>query len=175
MGFSSVEDDMRRALVLIASVVLALAGCAPSPEGFRKGSVEDCGGVAVVVNYGILSDESVTTCVEFETPEALGRDLVAFAGFELEGTETYGDQVICRVNGLPSEQEPFTVAGEEPHSETCADMPPAFGYWALWVKESESAEWAYAEEGIGTLPLTPGMTVGIVFSSGGETPVPSDP
>lgn len=175
MGFSSVEDDMGRALVLTASMVIALTGCASAPEGFQEGSVEDCGGVTVVVNFGILSDEHETVCVEFESPEAIGLDVVGFAGFEVEGTETYGDQVICRVNGLPSEQEPFTVVGEEPHSETCADMPPAFGYWALWVKESESAEWAYAEEGISTLPVTPGMTVGMVFSSGGETPVPSDP
>jgi hypothetical protein len=78
------------------------------------------------------------------------------------------------VNGLPSESEPFEVEGEDPYLETCADMPPAFGYWALWVKDSGQSEWAYAEEGIATLAVTPGMTVGLVFSTAGETPVPTD-
>jgi len=76
---------------------------------------------------------------------------------------------------LPSESEPFVVDGEDPHLESCADMPPVFAYWALWVKSDADAEWAYAEEGVATLPLEPGMTVGLVFSTGGETPVPSDP
>jgi hypothetical protein len=96
------------------------------------------------------------------------------AGYEIEGTATYGDQVVCRVNDAPSESDPFVVEGEEPHSETCADMPPAFGYWALWVQSEPGAEWAYAEEGVGTLPVEPGQTLGLVFSTGGETPTPTD-
>jgi len=75
---------------------------------------------------------------------------------------------------LPSEDEVFVVEGEDPHLESCADMPPAFGYWALWVKSDGDGEWSYAEEGVATLTVKPGMTVGLAFSTGGETPVPSD-
>ena len=101
-------------------------------------------------------------------------DVLRFAGITTEGTDTYGDQVVCRVNGLPSEDEAFVVEEEGPHLESCVDMPPAFAYWALWVKSDGDAEWSYAEEGVATLPLEPGMSVGLAFSTGGETPVPSD-
>jgi hypothetical protein len=51
-------------------------------------------------------------------------------------------------------------------------MAPAFAYWALWVKQGELADWAYAQEGVGTLELVAGDTIGLAFSTGGETPVP---
>jgi hypothetical protein len=86
-----------------------------------------------------------------------------------------GDQIVCRVNNYPSATEPLEVAGEEPYLETCADMPPGFAYWALWVKPGEGAAWEYAAEGIGTLALTPGMAVGLAFATGGDAPTPSDP
>lgn len=163
-------------IALTASSLLLLAGCAvSSAEAFTMGDPGACDGVSVVVNYGMLSTERDVTCVEFSEEEAIAGEVLNFAGIATEGTETYGDQVVCRVNGLPSELEPFVVEGEDPYLETCADMPPAFGYWALWVKDSAESEWAYAEEGIATLPVTPGMTVGLVFSTAGETPVPTDP
>ena len=164
------------ALAVSASSLLVLAGCAASPaEAFTLGNPEQCEGVTVVVNYGILSSERELSCVEFSESDAVASDVLAFAGITTVGTDTYGDQVVCRVNGLPSESEPFVVEGETPHLESCADMPPAFAYWALWVKSDDQAEWAYAEEGVATLPLEAGMTIGLVFSTGGATPVPSDP
>ena len=164
------------ALATACSSVLVIAGCAASPaEAFTLGDPASCDGVAVMVNYGILSTEREISCVEFTESNVMANDVLQFAGITTEGTETYGDQVVCRVNGLPSESEPFVVEGEEPHLESCEDMPPAYGYWALWVKQSAEAEWAYAEEGISTLPVEPGMTIGLAFSAGGETPVPSDP
>jgi hypothetical protein len=162
-------------IALSAGSLLLLAGCVSSPaQAFSLGNPDACDGVSVVVNYGILSTERDVSCVEFSETEAIAGDVLSFAGIDTEGTETYGDQVVCRVNGLPSESEPFEVEGEDPYLETCADMPPAFGYWALWVKDSGQSEWAYAEEGIATLAVTPGMTVGLVFSTAGETPVPTD-
>jgi len=164
------------ALALTASSLLFLAGCAASPaEAFTLGDPGACEGVTVMVNYGILSSDRDLTCVEFSDPSAVATDVLRFAGITTEGTDTYGDQVVCRVNGLPSEDEAFVVEGEDPHLESCADMPPAFAYWALWIKSDGDAEWSYAEEGVATLPLEPGMSVGLAFSTGGETPVPSDP
>ncbi len=164
------------ALALSAASLLVLASCSASPaEAFTLGDPAECEGVTVMVNYGLLSSARDLSCVEFSETDAVASDVLGFAGITTAGTETYGDQVVCRVNGLPSESEPFVVEGEDPHLETCADMPPAFAYWALWVKSDAKAEWAYAEEGVATLPLEPGMTIGLVFSTGGETPVPSDP
>ncbi|MFT4775113.1 MAG: hypothetical protein ACI84A_000154 [Pontimonas sp.] len=166
---------MLRFLVLLFPVLLA--GCAISPEStdFAMGSPNDCEGVSVVVNFGILSKERTTQCVELLDDEALAVEILNFAGYQMEGTDTFGDQVVCRVNGLPSKTEAFVVEGEQPHVESCADMPPAFGYWALWSKSDDEADWGYAEAGVGTLVVTTGESIGLVFSTGGETPVPSDP
>ena len=161
-------------LLAAAALIAALSACATEVPGLSLGDPEDCAGVTVVVNFGLLSEDRDTECVELENDSAIARDVLSVAGYEIEGTATYGDQVVCRVNGVPSESDPFVVEGEEPHSETCADMPPAFGYWALWVKSEPGAQWAYAEEGVGTLPVEPGQTLGLVFSTGGETPTPTD-
>ena len=164
------------ALPLIGSSLLVVAGCsAQSSSDFSLGEIDSCEGVTVVVNYGILADNREVSCVELSGSEAIAQDVLAFAGITTEGTVTYGDQVVCRVNGLPPSSEAFVVEGEEPHTETCDDMPPAFAYWALWVKDDAEGSWSYAEEGVATLPLTAGMSVGLAFSTGGETPVPSDP
>jgi hypothetical protein len=161
---------------LLASslLVAALGACSEDVPGLSLGDPDDCAGVTVVVNFGLLSADRDTECVNLENDSAIARDVLSVAGYAIEGTATYGDQVVCRVNDLPSPSEPFVVEGEEPHIETCADMPPAFGYWALWMKSDPSAQWAYAEEGVGTLPVEPGQTLGLVFSTGGDTPTPTD-
>jgi hypothetical protein len=161
-------------LLATALLVAALGSCSAALRGLSLGDPEDCAGVTVAVNFGLLSEDQDTQCIDLENDSAIARDVLSVAGYDIEGTATYGDQVICRVNDLPSDSQPFVVEGEEPHIETCADMPPAFGYWALWVKSDPSAQWAYAEEGVGTLPVEPGQTLGLVFSTGGETPTPTD-
>lgn len=167
---------MKLSSVLLSSVaLLVISGCqVPSAPALSLGDVESCSGVTVVVNYGLLSENRETQCVELSDDAAVAKDIMAFAGYDIGGTGTYGDQVVCRVNGLPSDSEEFVVPGEDPHLETCADMPPGFAYWALWVKSSPEAEWSYAEEGVGTLELQPGQTIGVVFSTGGNTPTPSE-
>ena len=164
------------ALSFLGSSLLVVAGCSAQSSGdLSLGDVDSCDGITVVVNYGILSEDQEVSCVELSGSEAIAQDVLAFVGITTEGTVTYGDQVVCRVDGLPSSSEAFVVEGEEPHTETCDDMPPAFAYWALWVKDDDDASWSYAEEGVATLSLTAGMSVGLAFSTGGETPVPSGP
>ena len=156
--------------------VLLLSGCAAQgSDDYSLGNPEDCSGVLVVAHYGMLPGDNLTECVEFSEPEVAANEVVSFAGLTLEGTAEYGDQIVCRVNGLPSDSEEIVVSGEDPHLETCQDMPPAFAYWALWVKNTPEEPWAYASEGIGTLRVKPGMSVGLAFSTGGDTPTPSDP
>jgi hypothetical protein len=163
-------------LLLALSAVIVASGCSVPDDGeFRQGSIDNCSGVIVAVNFGVLAPERTSECVEFSAETAPAKDLLDFLGLSTEGTGTYGDQIVCRVNGLPSPTEAFQVEGEEPHLESCADMPPAFAYWALWVKTDQSVPWSYAEEGVGTLTLEPGTSLGLVFSTGGETPTPTDP
>ncbi|NBU23223.1 MAG: hypothetical protein EBS38_04860 [Actinobacteria bacterium] len=161
-------------LALLATSLLLLTGCAPAPELAVKDAYlirGECEGIEVVVNFGILGKRQAT-CVE-ATGEVNAKELLADAGFLTEGTKSYGDQIVCRVNGLPSATEAIEVEGQEPHLESCNDMPPAFAYWALWVKADAEAKWNYATEGVGTLNLKPGQSIGLAFSTGGATPTPN--
>ena len=151
-------------------LALLLTGCAPVPEV----GVASCDGVVVEVNFGILDAERISTCVPIDGSEILAQDALSSAGVEIEGTVTYPDQIVCRVNSLPSATEPIEIAGQEPHLETCADMPPEFAYWALWVKNGDDAKWEYATEGAKTLKLKSGQSVGLAFASGDQAPTPSE-
>lgn len=161
-------------LALLAVTALLLSGCAPArpisaeSEYLIRG---ECNGVEVVVNFGILGKRQ-STCVETEG-STNAKELLKEAGFTTQGTDTYGDQIVCRVNDLPSPTQAFEVPGQEPHIETCENMPPAFGYWALWVRSEAEGEWTYATEGVGTLELNPGESIGLAFSTGGATPTPN--
>jgi hypothetical protein len=161
-------------LVLLATTALLLAGCEPArpisaeSEYLIRG---ECNGIEVVVNFGILGKRQAT-CVEASEPMN-AKELLKEAGFSTQGTDAYGDQIVCRVNELPSATEAFEVPGEEPYIESCKNMPPAFAYWALWVRSSSEAKWEYATEGVGTLELQPGESIGLAFSTGGATPTPN--
>ena len=164
---------MKKLAVLAVSALL-LSGCAPArpisaeAEYLIRG---ECNGVEVVVNFGILGKRQ-STCVETDGP-VNAKELLKEAGFVTQGTDAYGDQIVCRVNELPSPTEAFEVPGQDPYIETCKNMPPAFGYWALWVRSTAEGKWTYATEGVGTLELNPGESIGLAFSTGGATPTPN--
>lgn len=150
-------------------VLSLLAGCsAPEPVTELSGP---CDGVAVLVNFS-GQGENITKCVGVQGESALTADLLEAAGVSTEGTAAYGDQVVCRVNGVPSETEALVVEGNDPYFESCQEMPPGFAYWALWLKKSGNSDWEYASEGVNSLMLNPGDSVGLAFSLAGATPTP---
>lgn len=156
-------------VVAVASVVLA--GCSATDNSAGDAPADaDCAGVSIVVDYGPGGPDRQTLCVEGDG--GIAAQVVASAGVATEGTDAYGDLVVCRVNSYPPGDSPIEVTGEDPYIETCQEMPPAFAYWALWVKRAEETEWGYAEEGVGTLEVAPGDALGFVFSTGGDTPTP---
>ena len=149
------------ATVLLA--VLTLTGCAgaasesPSATGSASASADEpCAEVTVVVEFGSLDAPSIEACA----PAGAAADVLAAVDVTTEGTVDYGDQVVCRVNDLPA-----------PDVESCATLPSA-AYWALWVKEAADAEWAYAMEGVATLQLTAGQSVGLVYTEGTDSTPP---
>ena len=165
---------------------LALSGCTtgapetdttPATAASATAAPADggCAGVSVVVDFGALDAPEITDCVDTATATAgtiTASTVLATAGVETEGTVEWGDQVVCRVGGRPAADETIKVAGETPFTETCASMPAAAAYWALWVKPTADAEWEYAQEGLGSLELEPGQSVGLIFTTGTETPTP---
>ncbi len=152
------------------ALLLALSGCTAAQENVAG----NCDGVEVEVNFGSMTADQISSCIAFEGEEILAKDALNQAGVEIEGTLTYPDQIVCRVNGLPSATEPLEIEGQEPHLEACADMPPEFAYWALWVKADSASQWEYATEGAATLKLTRGQAVGLAFASGDQAPTPTE-
>ena len=170
-------------LAAAAALTLSLAACSPAASPAPSSAPETteasdgpCAGVTVIVDTGdleVADDPSTTTCID--TDEAIsGTDAVAEAGLTTEGTVTYPDDVICRVNGVPSEETELPGADGAAYHETCADMPAATAYWSLWVKPADG-EWAWAETGISGLELNPGDSVELLFTLNGEpaTPAPT--
>lgn len=151
-----------------ALLLLALAGCSPAaPEtdptstasepAAADGACADSE-ITVVVEFGSLGVPDVRECA----PEGAVSDALAAVDITTEGTADYGDQVVCRVDEQPS-----------PDIESCATLP-ADAYWALWVKDDADAEWAYAEEGVATLQLAGGQSLGLVYTEGTDSVPPSD-
>lgn len=159
---------------------LALSGCATgvpetgtTPAATSAPADGACAGVSVIVDFGALDAPEITDCVDTGAADTIAASTVMeTAGVATEGTVEWGDQVVCRVNDRPAADETIEVAGEAPFTESCESMPAAAAYWALWVKPTADADWEYAQEGLGSLELEPGQSVGLVFTTGTETPTP---
>jgi hypothetical protein len=125
--------------------------------------------VELYVDYGPLNNGAVaTTCIPVDG-ETNALELLASANLSTEGTQDYGNAILCRLGGFPD------VA-----VETCEVMPPAESYWAVLVKEHRlialpfdtGAVWGWAQTGINEVYLNPGDSLGLVFANNGEVNLP---
>lgn len=155
----------------LLALALVLAGCAgatpqptetPAPEATAQG----CEQVTVVVDFGPLDEPAIEACGE-AGPVV---DLFAEAGITTEGTADYGDAVVCRVNDQPPADEAVEVDGQT-FTESCQTLN-SVAYWALWVKNAPDGEWEYAQEGVATLELADGQSVGLVYTAGTDSVPP---
>lgn len=175
-----------RILTLLAAGALALglSACAstgsaqraetesPTPaQTIVAGACPTGKGVTLAVDSSALTGGSSQSWCFPTMDKVAVADVVAAAGLTIEGTKQYGDQVICRVNGLPSASEPVGSAQEPAYIEKCESMPAAFAYWALWTK-TDGGTWDYAQEGLSTLTAQPGESVELLFTLDG---VPASP
>jgi len=108
--------------------------------------------VNLYVDFGLLNAETkVEQCIEVSTE----------TGYTTEGTQKYGDAVVCRLNGLPDKSV-----------ETCEVMPPENAFWAVIVKEKKLLpffnDWGWAQTGINDVTLSSGDSLGLVFSTNGD-------
>ncbi|MEY4458621.1 MAG: hypothetical protein RIS25_1214 [Actinomycetota bacterium] len=160
-----------------AALALTLAGCqsgAPTAVETNITTPTVCAGVEIVIDYDLLGANRVEECVAIAEGDTItASEALGELGITTEGTADYGDAVICRIDGQPSATEEFTVEGEDPYLETCATMPPAFAYWAMWISTPDAPEWAYAMEGVTTQLVGPGDALGFMFSTAGATPTPA--
>lgn len=178
-------STLRTAGTAAASAILlfALAACAggapeaaPTPTettvAILDAACAEDAGVTIVVDAAALDDGDRTAwCIGTDEPLA-ATDALALVDVTTEGTEEYGDQVVCRVDGVPAEDAAIPAEDGSDYFETCASMPAAFAYWSLWVKPAGD-EWAYAQEGLATLQLKPGESLALLFTLNGEPATPA--
>lgn len=134
--------------------------------GFFVLNKSDSSCVNLYVDYGSLDNKAISTkCINvLDKTNAL--DILDKANYTIEGTQKYGNAVVCRVNGLPDK----TV-------ESCETMPPAEAFWAVIIKKKEiipfpNNDWGWAQKGINETYLSPGDSLGLVFSENGEVKWP---
>ncbi len=175
------------ALAAAAALALGLSACSgtagPAASASASSSPTDAGaivpdaacdgdeGVTLVVDASALEGGTTTEqCVSTDAAIAAS-EVLSRAGVETEGTVEYGDQVVCRVDGLPSATEPVGSSEDPDYVEACEAMPAAFAYWSLWVKPA-GGEWDYAQEGLSTLQAAPGESLELLFTLDGAPAAP---
>ncbi len=153
---------MRKIVAVAAALALGAVGFT-----FIQNQDADC--VTLYVDYGPLAGGTKSTaCIEVDG-KVNALDFLATAGFTTEGTQQYGNAVLCRLNKQP-----------DITTESCEGMPPAEAYWAVLVKEHEllpipfntAGEWGWAQTGINEVYLEPGDAIGLVFADNGEVKFP---
>jgi hypothetical protein len=114
--------------------------------------------VNLYIDFG---DKKVSQCITAgnNTP---AYDILESGKIEVEGTNKYGLQVICRVNGFPSREV-----------EPCDTMPSEKAYWAIIVRDKRHIfnlfpKYGWAEVGAKDITLNPGQSFGLVFVKDGE-------
>ena len=133
---------------------------------------EPCTGVQVIVDSGALAQAAADTsvCVPVDGPTPASKVLEE-ANVTTEGTADYPTELVCRANGVPAADFDITHQGGT-YREDCAKMPAAFAYWSLWVKPA-SGDWAYAQEGLSTLQVSPGESLELLFTVDGAPATPA--
>jgi hypothetical protein len=159
---------MYKSLAIGAAALLTLTGCAPVDT-----SAKDASCINLIVDYSTLNPTgNFSECITVNS-DVSALSFVTNAGFTIDGTDKYGNQIVCRVNDFPSATKAFSTADKKNYVEPCKDMPPAFAYWALLVKTPDK-KWGWAESGIGDLKLSPGDSLALVFSEDGNTKFPNE-
>ena len=143
-----------RLIISVVVIVLAFFGLS-----YVTKSDTNC--VNLYVDFGSLNAETkVEQCIEVST-ETNALQLLKTAGYTTEGTQKYGDAVVCRLNGLPDKSV-----------ETCEVMPPENAFWAVIVKKKKLLpffnDWGWAQTGINDVTLSSGDSLGLVFSTNGD-------
>lgn len=167
-----------------AGLLLTLAACStpaatqqtpsatPSPATAAASAAEPCPGVKVIIESGSLKQSAAdkSVCVPVDAPTAASKVLDE-AKVKTEGTTQYPTELVCRVNGVPAADFDITHKGGT-YREDCSKMPAAFAYWSLWTKPA-SGDWAYAQEGLATLQVSPGQSLELLFQVDGEPAAPA--
>lgn len=123
--------------------------------------------VNVYIDFGPLQDSlTVIKCVN-ESNKTSALNILQDGGFKIEGTQKYGDGIVCRVDNFPGQ-----------NIDSCLSMPSEKLYWAIIIKRKSNiidpfSKWGWAQTGIKDVYLNPGDSLGLVFTNNGKVRWPS--
>jgi hypothetical protein len=150
----------RLGAALVALVVTTLGAVVTTAPGAQAaaGRCTLGTGVTVVVDYGSLGRSTGIGC----DPRGGGRTAsqsVPAAGFPI--TYTAGQPFVCRIAGLPDASQ-----------EACQQTPPADAYWGLFYNNGKGGGWTYASQGVASLRVPAGGSIGWRWQDGGGRDLP---
>ncbi len=164
---------------LLAGVALAAAGW-PAPAAATidesqgtPGFCADDEGVTVVVDFQSLGGETIVRCAPGTEPRT-GLEVLADAGFQVEGVQRWGSGFVCRIEDSPAAGESLPVEGDDGYREQCIDTPPASAYWGYWYAD-DGGDWQYSPYGVKNREVLPGGFEGWSFALNapqGDPPAP---
>jgi hypothetical protein len=133
--------------VAITSVAATLGlGAAPAAATCATAS-----GVSVVVDFDGLGGGLETSCVA----NGGGQSAAELSEVHHDLTRvTQSPGAVCRVDGLPVDVD-------------CSRMPPADAFWGLFWSDG-SGGWVFSSEGVDSLDVPAGGSVGWAWQTGGE-------
>ncbi len=145
---------MNKFKAILAIIVIILG----SLVGFSLTQNKEC--INLYVDYGNLERPTFDKCLS-ATSNTKAIALLKGNGFNLQGTEKYGEGVLCRLNGLPKDAE-------------CKVMPSEKAYWAILEKRDNLIfeSYAWSQVGIDQIILSPGDSLALVFATNGEVRFP---
>jgi len=173
--FSNKLEESKKFLPAILVIALVIAGV----SFWSSKSAGTC--VNVTIDYGVLDsqNQNYEKCLP-ASGDVTALDLMNEANFKIDGTEKYGNQIVCRLNNLPKPNQPIGVKGHEDYIEACKDMPAEFAYWAVFEKRKQAipnpadlnTKWTYAQVGVSELTLKAGDSLAFVFTDNGNVKYP---
>jgi hypothetical protein len=140
----------------------AAAAIAPNPTPALIARWEPCEpntGVTVIVDDQKLGEGKIYVgCALGE--QANGIQALEHAGFQIEGTSSYGLAFVCRIDGEPTFAE-----------QTCEQTPGANVYWTYW-HGVPGGRWGFSGCGAGSCKPALGSVEGWGFNAGMDEPAP---
>lgn len=149
---------MMKKLITVTILVTFLAFTIQIFQNIAKPSTATDSG-CVTVYYDNSIDKPKSQCLS-EAGYTDATSILNRAGYQLEGTQKYPDQIVCRVNNYPTKD-----------TEKCINMPPANKYWAIIV--NEKGKWDWAQVGINQIKLKPGQGIGLIYAINGTVNLPN--
>lgn len=148
------------ALVFLPAPAAASVSSIDDDQG-TPGYCMDGRGVSVVVDASALDGPVIVRCA----PDGGGSGLETLkgAGFQIEGTQRFGEGFICRIENQPSATQRIALDGDDGYHESCLDTPPAAASWSYWHADN-GGPWEYSQHGASTAAVTPGGFEGWAFS-----------